>query len=65
MASRKFNEMGVTELNSELLDLRKEQFNLRMQNATGHMTNPARFKEVRKEIARIKTRMNEIERTGA
>ena len=65
MASRKFNEMGVTELNSELLDLRKEQFNLRMQNATGQMTNSARFKEVRREIARIKTRMNEIERTGA
>jgi large subunit ribosomal protein L29 len=65
MASRKFNEMGVTELNSELLGLRKEQFNLRMQNATGQMTNPARFKEVRREIARIKTRMNEIERTGA
>jgi large subunit ribosomal protein L29 len=65
MASRKFNEMGASELKSELLDLRKEQFNLRMQNSTGQITNPARFKVVRREIARIKTRMNEIERTAA
>ncbi len=65
MASRKFNEMDASELKSELLDLRKEQFNLRMQNATGQITNPARFKVVRREIARIKTRMNEFERTAA
>ena len=51
------------QLDDQLIDLRKEQFNLRMQNATGQMTNPARFKAVRREIARIKTRMNEIERT--
>ena len=57
--------MGASELKSELLDLRKEQFNLRMQNSTGQITNPARFKVVRREIARIKTRMNEIERTAA
>ena len=51
------------QLGDQLIDLRKEQFNLRMQNASGQMTNPARFKAVRREIARIKTRMNEIERT--
>ena len=63
MADGKINELDKSELQSELLGLRKEQFNLRMQNATGQMTNPARFKVVRREIARIKTRMNEIERT--
>ena len=63
MADGKINELDKSELQSELLGLRKEQFNLRMQNATGQMTNPARFKAVRREIARIKTRMNEIERT--
>ena len=63
MAEMKINEVDKSELQSELLGLRKEQFNLRMQNATGQMTNPARFKAVRREIARIKTRMNEIERT--
>ncbi len=63
MADGKINELDKSGLQSELLGLRKEQFNLRMQNATGQMTNPARFKVVRREIARIKTRMNEIERT--
>ncbi len=62
MADGKINELDKSGLQSELLGLRKEQFNLRMQNATGQMTNPARFKAVRREIARIKTRMNEIER---
>ncbi|MED5407389.1 MAG: 50S ribosomal protein L29 [Pseudomonadota bacterium] len=65
MADGKINELDKSELQSELLGLRKEQFNLRMQNATGQMTNPARFKAVRREIARIKTRMTEIERTKA
>ena len=65
MADGKINELDKSELQSELLGLRKEQFNLRMQNATGQMTNLARFKAVRREIARIKTRMNEIERTQA
>ena len=65
MADGKINELDKSELQSELLGLRKEQFNLRMQNATGQMTNPARFKAVRREIAKIKTRMNEIERIQA
>ena len=65
MADGKINELDKSELQSELLGLRKEQFNLRMQNATGQMTNPARFKAVRREIARIKTRMTENERTKA
>jgi large subunit ribosomal protein L29 len=54
--------MGKAELETELLGLRKEQFNLRMQNSTGQMTNPSRFKVIRREIARIKTQMNEIGR---
>ena len=48
-----------TELNDELIELRREQFNLRMQRATGQLGNPARFKEIRREIARIKTILNE------
>ena len=47
------------ELNDELVELRREQFNLRMQRATGQLGNPARFKEIRREIARIKTILNE------
>ena len=43
------------ELNDELIGLRREQFNLRMQRGAGQLANPAQFKAVRKDIARIKT----------
>ncbi|GMQ96486.1 MAG: 50S ribosomal protein L29 [Gammaproteobacteria bacterium] len=43
------------ELNSELKELLREQFNLRMQRSTGQLGKPHRFKEVRRDIARIKT----------
>ena len=62
MADKSVKQMGKAELATELLGLRKEQFNLRMQNSTGQMTNPSRFKVIRREIARIKTQMNEIGR---
>ena len=65
MADKSVKEMGKTELETELLELRKEQFNLRMQNSTGQMTNSSRFKVIRREIARIKTQMNEINRAEA
>lgn len=55
--------MNAEELKAELIDLRKEQFNLRMQRGTGQLANPSRFKVVRRQIARIKTRMSEINRT--
>ncbi|NKB75542.1 MAG: 50S ribosomal protein L29 [Gammaproteobacteria bacterium] len=51
---------SVEELNEELLGLRKEQFNLRMQRGAGQLANPARFNVVRKDIARIKTILTEI-----
>jgi large subunit ribosomal protein L29 len=65
MADKSVKEMGKTELETELLELRKEQFNLRMQNSTGQMTNTSRFKVIRREIARIKTKMNDINRAEA
>ena len=43
------------ELNDELASLKKEQFNLRFQRATGQMEKTARVKQVRRDIARIKT----------
>ena len=43
------------ELNQQLLDLRKEQFNLRFQRASGQLENTARVRLVRRDIARIKT----------
>ena len=53
------------ELLEELLELRREQFNLRMQQATGQMARPDQYRKVRKNIARVKTvlRAKEIETT--
>ena len=65
MADKSVKEMGKAELEIELLELRKEQFNLRMQSSTGQMTNSSRFKVIRREIARIKTQMNDINRAEA
>ena len=50
------------ELAEELLGLRKEQFNLRMQRATGQLSRPDQFDKVRKSIARIKTLLSEQSR---
>ncbi|RDJ27525.1 50S ribosomal protein L29 [Bosea caraganae] len=47
--------MSVDQLQDELLKLKKEQFNLRFQRATGQLENTSRVTEVRKDIARIKT----------
>jgi len=63
MADKNVSELDSAGLKAELLELRKEQFNLRMQRSTGQLANPSRFKAVRRQIARIKTRMVDINRT--
>ena len=50
---------SADELKDELLALKKEQFNLRFQQATGQLENTARQRQVRRDIARIKTVMAE------
>jgi large subunit ribosomal protein L29 len=47
--------MSTDQLTDELLNLKKEQFNLRFQRATGQLENTGRVREVRKDIARVKT----------
>ena len=47
--------MSPDQLNDKLAELKKEQFNLRFQKATGQMEKTARVKQVRRDIARIKT----------
>jgi large subunit ribosomal protein L29 len=47
--------MTVDQLDDEVLKLKKEQFNLRFQRATGQLENTARVREVRRDIARIRT----------
>ncbi len=58
---RKKNEKQLKE---QLLDLRKEQFNLRFQLAGGQLQSTARIKEVRRDIAKIKTLINETKANG-
>lgn len=60
MASTKdYKDKSAAELKEELLNLRKEQFNLRMQRGAGQMSKPHLFKAVRRDIARIKTVLTE------
>jgi large subunit ribosomal protein L29 len=48
------------QLGDQLLQLKKEQFNLRFQKATGQLENTARVREVRRDIARIKTLLAQV-----
>jgi large subunit ribosomal protein L29 len=47
--------MSPDQLSDELLNLKKEQFNLRFQRATGQLENTGRVREVRRDIARVRT----------
>ena len=49
------NAMSKDQLSDELLNLKKEQFNLRFQRATGQLENTGRVREVRRDVARVKT----------
>ena len=55
MTAKELNEKTVDELRVELIELLKEQFNLRMQHATGQLSNFTQLKAVRRAIARVKT----------
>ena len=55
---------SVADLNAQLVDAKKELFNLRFQNATNQLDNTARITEVRKNIARIQTVITEKEKVA-
>jgi large subunit ribosomal protein L29 len=59
MKASELREKSQQELTTTLDELLKEQFNLRMQRGTGQLAKPSRMREVRKDIARVKTLMNE------
>ena len=59
MKANDLRSKNETELKDELQGLLREQFNLRMQKGTGQLSNSARLKSVRRDVARIKTVMNE------
>jgi len=64
MKANELRQQNADNLQRQLLDLRKEEFNLRMQQGTGQLTRPSRMREVRRDIARVKTVMTEISSMG-
>jgi large subunit ribosomal protein L29 len=55
MRGGQVHEMTIDQLNDELIKLKQEQFNLRFQAASGQLENTARVRQIRRDIARIKT----------
>jgi large subunit ribosomal protein L29 len=55
MRATQVRGMTLDQLNDELVKLKKEQFNLRFQRATGQLENSSRVRVVRRDIARVKT----------
>ncbi|MGE0230471.1 MAG: 50S ribosomal protein L29 [Flavobacteriaceae bacterium] len=65
MKSEDVRAMTEDQLSDELGKLKKEQFNLRFQQATGQLENTARVRQVRRDIARVRTVLNEKSRSAA
>lgn len=59
MKANELRTRSPEELQKELMNLLREQFNLRMQRGTGQLSKPSQMKAVRREIARVKTIMGE------
>ena len=62
MKAKNLREMTQEELSTKLTELKVELFNLRFQLATGQLENPVKVKFVKREIARVKTILNEKQR---
>jgi large subunit ribosomal protein L29 len=62
MKAEELRQKSVDELNEELVALRREQFNLRMQQASGELSHHHEHRRVRKDIARVKTILGEFAR---
>ncbi|MEM8817143.1 MAG: 50S ribosomal protein L29 [Pseudomonadota bacterium] len=65
MEASELRNKSVAELNEELVSLRREQFNLRMQQATGELAQHTEHRRVRRAIARIKTILGEKQRSAS
>ncbi|MBO2532838.1 LSU ribosomal protein L29P [Planifilum fulgidum] len=61
MKAKELAELTTAEIEQKLRSLKEELFNLRFQKATGQLENPARIRQVRKDIARVKTVLRERE----
>ena len=64
MKANELRDMSAAELTKKLAELKEELFNLRFQHAINQLDNPQRLKAVKKDIARVKTILREIELKG-
>ncbi len=65
MNANELRDKTPDQLREELANLKKESFNLRFQQATGHLENTARMREVRRDVARVATVLNEKAQAAA
>ena len=65
MELNKMRNMTEVELTAELEKMKKELFNLRFQHVTGQLENPVKMRELKKDIARVKTILREKELANA
>jgi large subunit ribosomal protein L29 len=65
MKAQDVRAKSLDELRTELESLKKEQFNLRFQKATGQLENTGRVRQIRRDIARIQTIMREMRVTAS
>jgi large subunit ribosomal protein L29 len=65
MKASEFRDLSLDQLDDQLAKLKKEQFNLRFQTASGQLESTARVREVRRDIARVKTIARQKQAGGA
>ena len=64
MKASELRDMSSEDLLKELVNLRREHFNLRMQRATGQLARPHEYGRVKRDIARVKTVLGELEKAS-
>ena len=64
MKATEIRKMSAAELEAKLGDLKKDLFQLRLQHATNQLENPVKIAEVKRDIARVKTVIRELELAG-
>ena len=65
MKKTELKELSLVELASKGRDLRQELFNLKLQKATSQLERPHRLKQIRRDIARVETRISELHKQPA
>ena len=64
MKANEVRKLSAEELQTKLVDLKKDLFNLRLQHATNQLENPVKIAQVKRDIARVKTIIREQELAG-